>query len=115
VGRTLFSATAIQGVSLRLRKYTLQMQLRFLESEWPGVKAFVAWAQGGESFLWYPGSNDPEQEPEPLTVYLELPRVATIVSPVRDGDYLSMFTLSITLSRMDQPWPLEYFRIPFGA
>jgi hypothetical protein len=110
-GRTLFSATATQGVTLRLRKYILNFNLRMLESEIDNVIAFLSAAQLGSSFLWYPNAGDVEVI-EPLTVFLELPRVATIIQPTRDTVYLSMHTLPIALSRLDIPWPLEYFRIP---
>lgn len=107
-GRFLKSATGGSGPSLRLRKYLLYLTLRFTETEWPDIIAFLNVVQMGAAFTWTPnGDSEPA-----LTVYWEAPHLQDVVSPARDGGFLSLFTLQIVLSRTDIPWPQEYYRIP---
>ncbi len=109
-GRFLKSATGAPGPSLRLRKYLLSVTLRFLEAEWPDVMAFLNVVQLGAAFTWIP--NGSAEEVSSVTVYWEAPHLSEPIAPARDSVYLSLFTLPIVLSRMDQPWPLEYYRVP---
>lgn len=113
-GRFLKSSTGVPGPSLSLRKYLLDVTLRYTEDEWPDVMAFVSYAQMGDSFVWYPQSHDDAQASF-VTSWLESPRMNAGIRPVRDASLLWLFTLQITLSRMSSPWDLEYFRIPLEA
>lgn len=110
-GRMLKSSTGVPGASLRLRKYLLDITLRYTEDEWEKVMDLLAFAQMGYDFRWFPQSFDPEA-PTYITTYLEAPHLRDIVKPIRDHAILRMFTLPLTLSRMDQPWDTDYFRIP---
>ena len=109
-GRFLKAATGAPGPSLRLRKYLLNVTLRFLEEEWPDIIAFLNVVQMGAAFTWIP--NGPMEEVSSVTVYWEAPHLTDVISPTRDAAYLSLMTLPIVLSRTDQPWPLEYYRTP---
>lgn len=113
-GMWLDSIVGIPGPSLRLRKYLLDLVLRFREDEWELVKAFMEYAQTGESFRWFPRAYD-DAVPESLTVFLEEPRVDRGIVPARDSTIIWMFTQPLTISRMSTPWNVEYFRIPIGG
>lgn len=109
-GRVLTSVTGVQGVSLRMRKYTLAFQLVFLEEEWTDVSAFIAAAQYGDMFTWYTNAQDGGVQPASYEAWLDAPDVKTAIKPTRDTTILSLFTLPIVLSRMNAPWDLEYFK-----
>lgn len=111
-GRVLHSVTGVLGPTLRLRKYLLSFQLRYLETEWTAVSEFLGSVQMGAPFTWYLQANDDGEQAESVVCYLESPRVAEGIKPTRDSNYLSLFTLPMTVSRQSGPWDLEYFRIP---
>ncbi len=110
-GKVFTSSSGIITPVLKYRKYTLDLVLRFLESEWNDVASFIAFGQSGEPFVWHPNAYDAEVA-ETVDAFLDAPRVATPVKPLRDGTFLDMFTLPVTFSRQSAPWDLEYFRIP---
>jgi len=110
-GRMLTAAGGALGPALRLRKYLLAFSLRFTEDEWPDVIRFIEFAQTGASFTWFPNAQDLLAAPASVTVFLEEPRLATVVRPQRDPTLLYLFTLPIVLSR-GEPWAVEYFRAP---
>lgn len=111
-GRMLHTVNGAQGVSLRLRKYLLGMNLRFLESEQDAVFEFLTTVQvSPDPFTWVINAQDPDI-PETVEVWWESPQVQEAIRPVRDGSYQTLFTIPITVSRMSAPWDLEYFRLP---
>jgi len=114
-GRVLTSAVGALGPALRLRKYLLSFALRFTEDEWPSVIDFIVFAQTGAAFTWFPNGQDLLAAPASIAVYLEEPRLATVVRPQRDQALLWFMTLPIVLSRMDAPWNFEYFRGELGS
>lgn len=109
-GRVLVAGLGAIGPSLRLRKYLITFLLRFTEAEWQDVIPFIAFAQTCAAFTWFPNGQDLSAAPESIEVFLEAPRIATPVKPLRDPTLLWLLTLPLTLSRMDEPWPLEYFQ-----
>lgn len=112
VGRVLHSVTGVLGPTLNLRKYLLSFHLRYLESEWPDVSAFISYVQMGAPFTWYLNALDGGDQVASVECYLESPRVSELIRPTRDTAFLSLFTLPMTISRQSEPWDLEYFRIP---
>lgn len=84
----------------RMRRLTL----RFLESEWPSVEAWLDWARGsGQSFAF---TFDPTDEYSEALVYLEAPRISEDVAPRRNGEYRWMLELDVTLRTTDgTPFP----------
>lgn len=110
-GRMLTSISGVNGASLRVRKYLLNFAIRYTEDEWPLIMSLFQYAQLGDSFLWFPQAQDPAIA-DSLTVFLESPRVAEGIQPVRDSIMQWMFTQQMTISRTTAPWDIEYFRLP---
>lgn len=83
-------------VAFQVRRDQLcQVVLRFFESEWPGVEAWLAWAQAtAGSFTFRFDGNDAASQ---HTCYLALPAMAGQVLPVRDGSTIGAYTIDITL------------------
>lgn len=79
-----------------------RLTLRFWEDEWPAVRAFIAFAQTGQSFDWLPDAD----EPTSFAVYLESPLMGEPVSPTRDGTFPRVMELAILLRNASAtaPW-----------
>ncbi len=83
------------GPSVRLRRYLLGLNLRFVDDEWDMVKAFIIRAQSWQSFAWEP--HGIAGTPASYTVRLESPRVSEAIRPARDSSYITLLTLPIVL------------------
>ena len=106
-GRLQYTANGVPGANVRLRKYLINVTLRFTEEEWPSIIAWLAFAQYGDAFAWTPDS--PNANAQTFLCTLESPRMADIVTPSRDPALVWLMTLPIVLSRQDQPWDIQYF------
>ena len=100
-GYLRYTAEAVPTANVKLRKYLFYTTLRFTESEWLAVKAWLAFAQYGDRFTWLP---DAETE---IDCYLESPRMSEVVTPARDPTLIWMMTLPIVLSKAT-PWDVQY-------
>ncbi|MDQ3273626.1 MAG: hypothetical protein M3Q39_00990 [Actinomycetota bacterium] len=89
------SAAGVPSVWVTRREYPLRVPLRFYESEWPAVRAWLVWAMdGGGSFSFYPDQADATV----YTCYLKSPGPADEIQPVR-GEYPGMMELEVVLRR----------------
>jgi hypothetical protein len=87
------------------RDRLVDLELRLEESEWPDFLNFLALAQGGMEFRWYPriGSVTYHQ------VVLFAPLVGTQVTPVRLPGYPRVMTVSLTLRGVGSSSPWQPF------
>ncbi len=84
------------------------VRLRFFESEWPAVRAFIQWAIGGaQAFTYRFDKDDPTTQ---YTCYLDAPTVGDKIKPDRDN-YPTVQHLELTL-RTTNGTP---FDVPFGS
>lgn len=98
-GFTAKDADGLPGTEIRLRRYTLAMQLRFVDDEWIIIREFMKAAQTGRQFTWEPNAQMTVPDmPAIFDVFLDSPRVADPVRPVRDGTFLHVMTLPIVLA-----------------
>lgn len=110
-GSVLKAADGAPGSVIRLRKYTLAMNLRFTEDEWDDLKDFIHFGQTGASFEFFHG-EDNDDIPTAFTCTLGSPRVTTGVRPTRDGTMPWLLTLPIVLES-SEGWYLQYFGTSF--
>lgn len=98
-GFTAKDADGFPGTEIRLRRYTLGMNIRFTDDEWIIVREFMKLAQTGAEFSWEPNAlmTVPDM-PEFYNVFLDSPRVADIIRPTRDTVYLHLLTIPIVLA-----------------
>ncbi len=107
-GRTLTSAYGVIGASVKLRRYTLALTLRFVDDEWDAVRAFIKAAMLGQPFTWETGTVIPDTTAS-YTVTLDAPRVGDGIKPQRDATWTPLLTLGIVLAK-PTAWDVEYFR-----
>lgn len=87
------SAAGVPSVWVTRRDRLLSVPLRFTESEWPSVRAWLVWAMdGGGSFAFYPDQN----EATSYTVYLVSPSIADEVAPSR-GEHFGEMELTVKI------------------
>lgn len=92
-----FGASGIPAAWETRKDRTLLIPLRFEESQWPAVRAFLEWAQLGGTFQFYPdnalGTN--------YVCYLLSPTIDQELRPERDPAYASGMRISIVIRRTD--------------
>lgn len=98
IGGRDISATGVPAAYEVRRDGLLDVQLRFYESEWAAVHAWLSWAQHSLAFDWY---EDAEATPLPRSVYLHTPAMGERIAPQRDPETGVFFTLPITLRSVD--------------
>lgn len=82
---------------------TLEIPLRFEESQWAAVRAFLAWGMGGGTFSFFPDSTLGTS----YTCYLVGPKNTDHVVPTTDlNGYMSGRSVTILIRRTDGV-PLE--------
>lgn len=84
------SASGVPAAWVTRRDYTLRIPLRFTESEWPAVRAWLEYAQAGGSFDVYPDSAAVTA----YTCYLAEPRIDEPLEP-DPGEYFGSMELSV--------------------
>jgi hypothetical protein len=106
VGGSRTSGGGIPAAYVVRRDYMVVLPLRFMEDEWPGVEALLAWGQGAELITWYPDAADTGTSYE---VWLEAPVAGVAVAPTRN-EFPGMLELTIELrAAVDVPWELDYY------
>lgn len=71
----------------------LNFQIRFYETEWPAIVAWIDTVMDGQQFLFFPQKSDEES----YFVTLESPAVGTKYEPTPDGNYPRVLFLAIIL------------------
>jgi hypothetical protein len=90
------SAAGVPSVWVTRREYPLRVPLRFLESEWPSVRAWLVWAMdGGGSFSFFPDQSVGTS----YTCYLVRPTTDEDVVPSPDPEYPKARELEVTVRR----------------
>lgn len=85
------SASGVPSVWVTRRESRLSLPLRFHESEWPAVRAWLTWAlDTGSSFTLWPDQDAAASYP----VYLEKPAPDDELKPVR-GDAIGEMELTV--------------------
>lgn len=109
-GRRL-TGTGVPGAARTGRRDTLVLPLRFLESEWPEVAAWLVWAQTKAPFTWLLDTEATGAgQLESADVWLDAPQVGEVVAPQPDPGYPRVLLLEVVLRRVDGgAWDLEYF------
>lgn len=80
------------GYEIR-RDQLLKATIRFFESEWPSVEAWLHNAQLGNSFTFYMDQNNGAYH----NCYLSKPKLTEDITPVRDQDYIGVYTVELEL------------------
>lgn len=90
------------------REYCLAVPVRYLEDEWPILRAMIAHGQQEGRIVWVP---DAEDEGTSYDVYLEAPAIGDDVTPVIDAEYPAALALTLTFRRANGGnWDaLQYF------
>lgn len=90
------------------RPRLLVVPVRYLEEEWPTIRALIEYGQTGGTFMWYPSADN---EDESYEVILDAPALGDDVSPDIDRQYPRASSIALTLRRDDDSsWDgLEYF------
>lgn len=80
------------------RDQLVDVEIRFLESEWAIIDTIIAFGQTGQSFtFWF----DKDDNATDYVVYLDSPSIGDgDVSPTRDS-YVGVYTLRMTLRTTD--------------
>lgn len=83
-------------VAFQLRRDQMcQVTLRFYEAEWPGIEAWLAWAQStAASFAFRLDGNDATSQ---HTCYLETPSMGDEIAPTRDDGTIGAYTIDVRL------------------
>lgn len=95
------SAAGVPSAWITRRDYTLRVPLRFTESEWPAVRAWIEDAQGGSTFDFYADAAAAAYH----TCYLIDPKIDAAVEPTR-GEHFGTFDLPV-LIRTTAGTPIE--------
>jgi len=91
------------------RDYNIRLPLRLYETELQNLSALFEWAQGAESFLWYPDATVTTAE-SAYTVYLESPLAGESWTDARMAGFQEVAEVSIVLRRVDgYAWDLDFF------
>jgi hypothetical protein len=110
LGGTLTTATGIPVAYLIRRDELLAVVLRFRESEWPGVRAWLHWAMSHPNESeFFPDQDIPGTS---FDVWLEYPRLepgGSLVQPERAADSPCIFELPILLRETSG----AVFNLPF--
>lgn len=109
IGGRRIAAGGVGASFVVRRDEIIVLRLRFRESEWPSVLAFLHWGQAEETFIWYPDANELLTS---FTVYLHSPAMGTSIVPNRLGDFPKVMELAIELRRVDlpeTPFGLDYY------
>jgi len=107
VGGSRTSASGTPAAHVVRRDYNLILPLRLWEAELADLSALLEWAQGAESFLWYPDASESGTRYE---VYLESPLAGETWQETRDPSFSRVSEIELTLRRVDgYAWDLEYF------
>lgn len=107
VGGSRTASSGIPASYVVRRDYVLGLELRLLESEWAAFEEFIAWAQGAETFTYYPDAL----ELDSYSVWLEAPLAGQELAPVRDGAYPRVLTVAVELRQQDAPWDLDFLPV----
>lgn len=91
-----FSAAGVPSSWVTRRERTLTIIQRLLETEWPAVRAWLEYAQGGGTFVWYPDAVGATWH----TCYLVSPGPEEEVRPLRTEHFGAM-ELTFTIRRTD--------------
>ena len=104
-GGSVDSAAGLPA-AYEVRRYDLlQMELRFLDSEWLSVLEFIRYGQRSTgTFSVYPDLNIDEYR----TCYLHAPRMGENVRPAR-GEYFGEYVLGIVVRSISGPFDVRYF------
>lgn len=86
------SAAGIPAAWITRRDYTLRVPLRFTEAEWPAVRAWLAYAQAGGSFTFFPNAATGTS----YTCYLVEPRIDERVEPA-PGEHWGTLELAVVI------------------
>lgn len=92
VGGSNRSDAGIPETFIIRREYTVDVEIRFLESEWAAVDTWLASVIAGTAFDWW---FDKDDNATKYTVYLESPSVGNEIAPKRDA-FGKVFTLQLT-------------------
>ncbi len=107
IGGDIESDAGVPASYIVRREYCLAVPVRYLENEWPILRAIIAAGQGGAPIVWIPDV----EEGTSYEVYLESPAIGDDVTPVIDGEYPAALALTLTFRRVDDGnWDaLQYF------
>lgn len=98
IGGRRIAGSGVQAAYKVRHDELVEKRIRFTEDEWPDVRTWLLWAQGGDPFEWWDDQVDEYTADE---FYLHEPAMGTAIVPQRSAEYPLVFELSITLRMVD--------------
>lgn len=91
VGGTEWSGAGVPATFRISARDVLKLRLRFMESEWPAVRAWILAVQMGGAYQWFNDQNDLTS----LAMYHDAPAVGQDFGPSR-GEFPGEYALEVT-------------------
>lgn len=98
VGGDIESDAGVPASYVVRREYCLAVPVRYLEEEWPIIRALIAHGQNEGQILWIPDAEIPGTS---YNVYLESPAIGDDVRPVIDAEFPAALSVILTFRKVN--------------